>query len=345
MDATSPIVIIRHIERRHTLAGYYSSSFKFPPATAIYQTKKGALQRRCKSLSSLKVDDKLALSVESSDKNGETELKGNHPHIDYTSEQASTSRNNVEDASGFHNTGIPHTHEIGIAEAGLLSLRQLRQANIQLLLPNALLEDDRWLDLDFDLPDDDDSLQGETTPPTFEKGPMQEGDCEICYSTVEDNSRWCCNKLVCNSCMVEFLTVGIREAKVHFTCPTGECSKPVSKDEILCRIQDNEIIEKYRRFIVNANLEPNKKTCPHCSLITEMEEKPRNKFGHTIICVECGFHWCFECHSPNHEGLRCKENVKGLKALRAWAKENFHGQRNARKCPKCKVSYIIIRLK
>ncbi|EAW48154.1 IBR domain containing 1, isoform CRA_f [Homo sapiens] len=56
-----------------------------------------------------------------------------------------------------------------------------------------------------------------------------------------------------------------------------------------------------------------------------------------IQCPTCQFVWCFKCHSPWHEGVNCKEYKKGDKLLRHWASEIEHGQRNAQKCPKCKI--------
>ncbi|XP_060094803.1 E3 ubiquitin-protein ligase RNF217 isoform X2 [Heteronotia binoei] len=56
-----------------------------------------------------------------------------------------------------------------------------------------------------------------------------------------------------------------------------------------------------------------------------------------IQCPTCQFVWCFKCHSPWHEGVNCKEYKKGDKLLRHWANEIEHGQRNAQKCPKCKI--------
>ncbi|XP_059589459.1 E3 ubiquitin-protein ligase RNF217 isoform X2 [Alligator mississippiensis] len=59
--------------------------------------------------------------------------------------------------------------------------------------------------------------------------------------------------------------------------------------------------------------------------------------GSQIQCPSCQFVWCFKCHSPWHEGVNCKEYKKGDKLLRHWASEIEHGQRNAQKCPKCKI--------
>lgn len=61
-----------------------------------------------------------------------------------------------------------------------------------------------------------------------------------------------------------------------------------------------------------------------------------------IQCPSCQFVWCFKCHSPWHEGVNCKEYKKGDKLLRHWASEIEHGQRNAQKCPKCKVGNPLV---
>lgn len=262
-------------------------------------------------------------------------------------EKASTSKlgDDVTEIGGSGETitlsSVSRRPEIDIDIADeLISIARIRE---MLMQTAGEMGDDRWLDLDFD--DEDESVDVQS-PPSYDKGPEKKGDCEICFTECEANSRFCCQKLVCLDCMVEYLTVGIKEAKVHFVCPAADCSGSVSKDEILFHFHENQdILEKYRRFLAHANMEPNKKTCPRCSYITELEEKPKNKYGHTVICVECKFSWCFECQSPSHEGIKCRENQKGLSALRAWAKENSHGQRNARKCPKCKVRVTNLHVK
>lgn len=57
-----------------------------------------------------------------------------------------------------------------------------------------------------------------------------------------------------------------------------------------------------------------------------------------VECERCKFNWCFKCHSPWHEGLTCKQFMKGDTLLKSWAKNiDFNGQVNAQKCPKCKI--------
>lgn len=58
-----------------------------------------------------------------------------------------------------------------------------------------------------------------------------------------------------------------------------------------------------------------------------------------IQCSKCELVWCFRCHAPWHESLKCREFRKGDKLLRNWASVVEHGQRNAQKCPNCKVQH------
>ncbi|KAG2468762.1 RN217 ligase, partial [Polypterus senegalus] len=67
------------------------------------------------------------------------------------------------------------------------------------------------------------------------------------------------------------------------------------------------------------------------------EECLKRYLSSQIQCPACQFVWCFKCHSPWHEGVNCREYKKGDKLLRHWASEIEHGQRNAQKCPRCKI--------
>ncbi len=65
------------------------------------------------------------------------------------------------------------------------------------------------------------------------------------------------------------------------------------------------------------------------------------KYSSQIQCTKCQFVWCFKCHAPWHEGLKCRDYKKGDKLLRHWASVIEHGQRNAQKCPRCKVMNML----
>ena len=57
-----------------------------------------------------------------------------------------------------------------------------------------------------------------------------------------------------------------------------------------------------------------------------------------MVCPECFLVWCFPCQAPWHEAVTCKEFRRGDKLLLRWAQQHVHGQANAQKCPKCKVT-------
>jgi E3 ubiquitin-protein ligase RNF217 len=57
-----------------------------------------------------------------------------------------------------------------------------------------------------------------------------------------------------------------------------------------------------------------------------------------VQCVECNLIWCFQCHSPWHDGIQCKEFRRGDRMLKKWAREVHYGQHNAQQCPSCKVN-------
>ena len=59
-----------------------------------------------------------------------------------------------------------------------------------------------------------------------------------------------------------------------------------------------------------------------------------------VQCVECNLIWCFQCHSPWHDGIQCKEFRRGDRMLKKWAREVHYGQHNAQQCPSCKVILI-----
>jgi hypothetical protein len=60
-----------------------------------------------------------------------------------------------------------------------------------------------------------------------------------------------------------------------------------------------------------------------------------------VQCVECNLIWCFQCHSPWHDGIQCKEFRRGDRMLKKWAQEVHYGQHNAQQCPSCKVNLFV----
>ncbi|KAF5894904.1 E3 ubiquitin-protein ligase, partial [Clarias magur] len=127
----------------------------------------------------------------------------------------------------------------------------------------------------------------------------------------------------------------------EIVCPIPECSGYLAESVVLAHLA-SEHVAKYKYFLELGRLDSGTKTCPKCSLFTSLkgrgqpvQSKDEPKFK--IQCSKCDLVWCFRCHAPWHEGLKCREFKKGDKLLRNWASVIEHGQRNAQKCPRCKV--------
>ena len=175
--------------------------------------------------------------------------------------------------------------------------------------------------------------------PDYPQGEELEEECWICFEVLIVQKRWCCQFPVCNSCMDQYLEIKVNGGIVKISCINDSCSSYIHRDEIFNRLS-LEMKEKFYRFLVNANEDPQVKTCPKCSHVyneAELGSDNQFKYGQLVVCPDCKLNWCFRCHAPWHAGVKCKEFKKGDKLVKQWAKEQHFGVNNAQKCPKCKV--------
>ena len=176
----------------------------------------------------------------------------------------------------------------------------------------------------------------------FEKGALKTRvECRICLTPIRQlHARLCCSFDACNRCMKSYVEEKVRSGCVHIECPNDRCTKLIHRDEIMARLSGRELRDKFQQFLVDANNEVNRKTCPRCShvktfdlqLFKSSKTRPR-----LVTCDKCELQWCFGCHAPWHEGLKCAKFQKGDVFLKKWAKEECKGQKNAQRCPKCNV--------
>ncbi|MGH0180260.1 UNVERIFIED_CONTAM: hypothetical protein FKN15_003845 [Acipenser sinensis] len=142
------------------------------------------------------------------------------------------------------------------------------------------------------------------------------------------------------SSLETFIFVQLGQADVK--CPIPECSAHLEESMVVAHLPNEEVV-KYKYFLELSRVGSSTKPCPQCKHFTtikktgnvESPSKAENKYK--ILCEVCQLVWCFKCHSPWHEGLNCRDYKKGDKLLRHWASEIEHGQRNAQKCPRCKI--------
>ncbi|XP_030627883.1 E3 ubiquitin-protein ligase RNF217 [Chanos chanos] len=165
--------------------------------------------------------------------------------------------------------------------------------------------------------------------------------CRICLDDKHIKPLHCCKKAVCEECLKRYIGSQIRVGKADIVCPITECSGYLEESTVVANLASEEVA-KYKYFLELSRLDSSTKPCPQCSLFTSLKGKAfltpnRTEHKYKIQCTKCKFVWCFKCHSPWHEGLKCREYRKGDKLLRHWASVIEHGQRNAQKCPRCKI--------
>uniref|UniRef100_A0A8D2J5I4 E3 ubiquitin-protein ligase RNF217 n=2 Tax=Varanus komodoensis TaxID=61221 RepID=A0A8D2J5I4_VARKO len=173
-------------------------------------------------------------------------------------------------------------------------------------------------------------------------GPVLVLTCRVCLEEKPLKPLPCCKKPVCEECLKRYLSSQVQVGQTEIPCPITECNEHLDETTILFNLPHDDII-KYKYFLELGRIDSSTKPCPQCKHFTTFRKrghiptptKMENKYK--IQCPTCQFVWCFKCHSPWHEGVNCKEYKKGDKLLRHWANEIEHGQRNAQKCPKCKI--------
>ncbi|XP_034556149.1 probable E3 ubiquitin-protein ligase RNF217 [Notolabrus celidotus] len=162
--------------------------------------------------------------------------------------------------------------------------------------------------------------------------------CQVCLEVKSIVPLPCCRKPVCDECLKLYVSPQVRIAKSFIVCPIHECSGYLDEALVVSHLAAEELA-KYRYFLELSQLDSSTKPCPKCSQFTSLKEQNHNRSEHKykIQCSNCQFVWCFKCHAPWHNGLKCREYRKEDKLLRTWANVVEHGQRNAQKCPRCKI--------
>ncbi|KAM6915259.1 E3 ubiquitin-protein ligase RNF217 [Xenentodon cancila] len=162
--------------------------------------------------------------------------------------------------------------------------------------------------------------------------------CRVCLEENTIASLPCCGKAVCDECLKLYVSSQVRVGKALINCPIPECSGTLEEGLVISHLS-NEEVAKYQYFLELSQLDSSTKPCPQCSKFTSLKNHNLNRSEHKykIQCSNCQFVWCFKCHAPWHNGLKCRDYRKGDKLLRTWASVIEHGQRNAQKCPQCKI--------
>ncbi|XP_041716594.1 probable E3 ubiquitin-protein ligase RNF217 [Coregonus clupeaformis] len=162
--------------------------------------------------------------------------------------------------------------------------------------------------------------------------------CRICLDDKYIKPLHCCKKAVCEECLKRYISSQVRVGRADIVCPITECSGYLEESLVVSHLGIEEVA-KYKYFLELSRVDSSTKPCPQCSQFISLKGRTpsRAEYKYKIQCTKCQFVWCFKCHAPWHDGLKCHEYRKGDKLLRHWASVIEHGQRNAQKCPRCKI--------
>lgn len=182
--------------------------------------------------------------------------------------------------------------------------------------------------------------------PHFPIGDFDFLECQICLRKQWLYRRACCSFPACCNCLKEYFTTKIEQSIVTIECINNHCSSFIHRDEISTRL-DSNMKNIYHRLLLSSNSNGLSKTCPQCNHLKTLDSMDQLKKmkkaakkepkASCVICDQCQYQWCFPCCSPWHEGIKCKQYIRGDLLLHFWAKQMNQGQFNAQKCPKCKV--------
>nr|XP_057913059.1 probable E3 ubiquitin-protein ligase RNF217 [Doryrhamphus excisus] len=162
--------------------------------------------------------------------------------------------------------------------------------------------------------------------------------CRVCLEEKTIAPLPCCRKLVCDECLTLYVGSQVRVAKASIRCPISECSGLLEDTLVVSHLASEDVL-RYRYFLELSQLDSSTKPCPRCSHFTSLTgpSPGRSEHKYKIQCSNCQFVWCFKCHAPWHHGIKCRDYRKGDTLLKSWASVIERGQRNAQKCPKCKI--------
>ncbi|KAM9778067.1 probable E3 ubiquitin-protein ligase RNF217 isoform X2 [Syngnathus typhle] len=162
--------------------------------------------------------------------------------------------------------------------------------------------------------------------------------CRVCLDEKTIAPLPCCRKLVCDECLTLYVTSQVQLGKAHVRCPISECSGMLETAAVVSHLSGEDLL-RYRYFLELSQLDAGTKPCPRCRHFTSLGHPGpvRSELKYKVQCGSCQFVWCFKCHAPWHQGIKCRDYRKGDKQLKSWACVIERGQRNAQKCPKCKI--------
>ena len=168
-------------------------------------------------------------------------------------------------------------------------------------------------------------------------------ECESCFEMKHTWQTLCCHTNMCFMCFDTYININVDDGKVDITCPGHSCNNVL--DPLLIRkVVTYEKSQRLSFLRVKGDRYKYRKACPFCDFILTTEKSVvdfHDKYESIAVCPRCFREWCFQCMTPWHEGMTCAEykDSQDNTGVKEWAnKKGTSGERNAQRCPNCKVS-------
>ncbi|XP_061410014.1 E3 ubiquitin-protein ligase RNF217 isoform X2 [Lethenteron reissneri] len=220
------------------------------------------------------------------------------------------------------------------------------------------------------------SARGWESAPRHLPEPLVFAPCRVCLLPAVCDPLGCCAEPVCGECMRAYCSTQVQLGRARVRCPTPECPGALSERVVLTHL-GAEQAARFCYLLALSRAGSRTRPCPGCGhlltpggggpataaragdgtssdggdaveggslpaphgkLAKRGSRKRKDRPPGKVQCPKCHVLWCFACHAPWHEGVSCKDYRGGDKLLQRWAGQvNVQGQRNAQKCPRCKV--------
>ena len=171
---------------------------------------------------------------------------------------------------------------------------------------------------------------------------LKRGECTTCLEVKAVWQTTCCQEEFCLMCLDTYLSSKVDEGIIDIRCPGYGCESLLDPG-IIRKVVVSDKSKRLSFLRVKLDRHKNKKACPLCDIVLSLQESVFRfcELQKQIVCPECLGDFCFHCLVPWHKNLTCVEyRTRHVKTgIDTWARKNDQiNQRNAQKCPNCKVN-------
>ncbi|XP_043934690.1 E3 ubiquitin-protein ligase ARIH2 isoform X2 [Protopterus annectens] len=164
--------------------------------------------------------------------------------------------------------------------------------------------------------------------------------CGVCMQSVRKESLLClaCQHNFCRSCWEQHSTVLVRDGVgVGISCMAQDCPLRTPEDVILPLLPNEELREKYRRYLFRDYVESHfqLQLCPgaDCPMVIKVQEPKARR----VQCSRCSEVFCFKCRQMYHAPTDCATIKKWLTKCADDSETANYISAHTKDCPKCNI--------